>query len=402
MKAEDTDHRPNRLSSVTRGSPEAKEKEETEGRVVKAQSENTDTAAAQTEIKEDNCGATIAQIPIDAAKLPPSGAGSLSLSASLTSNENEPTKQSKSELRGSQEGGKAKRNIRREAESSVVAVAMGYNKQISSEEGRSSVAPSTRTSPDRGPSDITKAASRPASKPGALPALEGRGAAEAVVQHARELELHLRKAQVEVASDKRYTTGASRVARYLSSTSGAGQRVRLEDFSKEGRPLKDHEVYTPSSSGIPNRVTPPQPEGGNRIPTEAGAELLRKRLAEYMRAANHWSRVLGETTTILERCNIRNQEISQGKEEVVVRREEVEQSYVRLRNKEKQSKEDKDDGDVSEDQNSSEFVATSDSSSDGSFDGDADPMRALRAVCRGKPVYFRGQYFPGDDERSRK
>ncbi|KAI0086396.1 hypothetical protein BDY19DRAFT_359152 [Irpex rosettiformis] len=140
-------------------------------------------------------------------------------------------------------------------------------------------------------------------------------------------------------------------------------------------------------------------EEGTKHPTEERVMLLRRRLAEHMRVAKHWGRVLGETTTILGACNVKNQEVSKRKEEVVARREEVENSYKRLKDSKRKAEKDKEDEDVSEDQDTSDFVATSDSSSDSPFDGDADPMRALQAVCRGKPVFFRGQYFPGDGEK---
>ncbi|KAI0086375.1 hypothetical protein BDY19DRAFT_1050042 [Irpex rosettiformis] len=140
-------------------------------------------------------------------------------------------------------------------------------------------------------------------------------------------------------------------------------------------------------------------EEGRKDSTEERVMLLRRRLAEHMRVAKHWGRVLGETTTILGACNTKNQEVSKRKEEVVVRREEIENSYKRLRDSKRKAEEDKEEEDVSEDQDTSDFVATSDSSSDSPFDGDADPIRALQAVCRGKPVFFRGQYFPGDGEK---
>ncbi|KAI0086395.1 hypothetical protein BDY19DRAFT_908368 [Irpex rosettiformis] len=376
------------LSPAPHKSLKAKELEETmEEGVAKVQSETT--AATQEKVAEDQSSTATAEVS-NAARLPVSGPGSPSLFA-FTKNENEPTQPSARNEPQSKEQKEGENDTQEKSESLVLVAG---EEVVLKTPREPSVAPVSRISPTRRPYPIDKSSRKSASWPGAFRESDGRHTdTEAVMEHARKLESYLRKAQVEAPSVERPIAGASRAAEHLSSVSGAQRRGSAESKMSQ----KDRGAYTSSSSGVPDGVTPPQSKRGNRDPTEAQVMLLRQRLAEHMRAAKHWSRVLGETTTILGACNVRNQEVSKRKEEVVVRREEVENSYQRLRNSKRKAEEDEEDEDVSEDQDTSDFVATSDSSSDSPFDGDADPMRALQAVCRGKPVFFRGQYFPGDD-----
>ena len=180
----------------------------------------------------------------------------------------------------------------------------------------------------------------------------------------------------------RHDESASRAAHHISSASGA-----------RGRELhsSDNPLYSTSSSSVPDRATPSQSQGGGYSKEARVKELLQK-IAEKTKEANYWNHVLKDAKETLNIANAENKKLGKQRQELEQRRKVAERCFMMLK---KRMNGDGGNKEVSDEAPTSDFVATS---CDSSVEGETSAMKDLRAVCRGKKVYFGKQRMVSDSD----
>ena len=185
-----------------------------------------------------------------------------------------------------------------------------------------------------------------------------------------------------VASAKEHDVNASRQTYHVSSASGARGR---------GEPSSDNPFYVASSSSVPDRDTPSQSQAGG-FPREARVKELLRKMAEKTKEAEHWRGVLDDAKKTLKMAQSETKELNKQRQEMEKRRKVAERCFMMLK---KRMNGDKDIKEVSDEAPTSDFVATS---NDSSVEGETSAMKDLRAVCRGKKVYFGKQRMVSDSD----
>ena len=117
-----------------------------------------------------------------------------------------------------------------------------------------------------------------------------------------------------------------------------------------------------------------------------------RKMAEKTKEAEHWRGVLDDAKKTLKMAKSETEKLNKQRREMERRRKVAEHCFMMLK---KRMNGDKDLKEVSDEAPTSDFVATS---SDSSVEGETSAMKDLRAVCRGKKVYFGKQRMASDSD----
>lgn len=186
-------------------------------------------------------------------------------------------------------------------------------------------------------------------------------------------------------------SGVSLARRHVEDILGKTYHASSASAARgRAQPSSDNPFYDSPSSSIPSREAPSHSQGIDG-PREARVKELLRKIAEKTKEAKYWASVLADVKATMENAEIENKELDRQRHELERRRKVAERCFMMLkkRNNGENAKE------TSDEAPTSDFVATSDSSS---IEGETSAMKDLRAVCAGKKMYFGKQRMVSDSD----